>query len=440
MPSQKCCLTPLSGILLLALAVHQATAVQSPLTALPVSLNNDSSFNFDLLNMLSLASYDGADTGDVLSAANIIQPMNMTSYSDTFYQLAVARQAEASAANSKISAQSLNFAAASYYRRADFYLHSNWSDPLINTYWDNQTTCFNEAIATLNVPGQRVTIPADGFDTIGIFYGHGDANIRRPTLLVGTGYDGSQEDLLHGYGFEALKRGWNVMTYEGPGQPTVRRTQGLGFRPDWEKVVSPAVDYLVNNRTDVDVDKLALMGVSLGGYLAARAAAFEPRFKALVLDGGVWSFFDGLTNYLPPQLMDIFYAGNQTEFDDILNEVVVNNVTAPTEVRWGIQQGLWSFNTHSPYELIKMTEAYAVANITQLIKIPTFVAQSSDDTSFPGQGTKVANAIGPLAYLHNFTGPAAYHCQAGAYWQANQVYFNWLEGTLNVTNGISWYQ
>jgi len=59
------------------------------------------------------------------------------------------------------------------------------------------------------------------------------------------------------------------------------REQKLPFRYDWEAVVTPAVDYVLT-RPDVDRDNLALMGMSMGGYLAARAAAFEHRFRAAV--------------------------------------------------------------------------------------------------------------------------------------------------------------
>jgi hypothetical protein len=53
--------------------------------------------------------------------------------------------------------------------------------------------------------------------------------------------DGSQEEMLHVCGFAALKRGFNVLTFEGSGQPTVVRKQDLGFRHDWGQVVMPVV-------------------------------------------------------------------------------------------------------------------------------------------------------------------------------------------------------
>ncbi len=93
-----------------------------------------------------------------------------------------------------MNARETYFAAASYYRAADFYLHGNWSDPRINVFWDLQTECYNKAIASLPTPGQRMTIPAQGFDIPVIFYAadQSSANVKRKTIIMGNGYDAAQ--------------------------------------------------------------------------------------------------------------------------------------------------------------------------------------------------------------------------------------------------------
>ena len=186
------------------------------------------------------------------------------------------------------------------------------------------------------------------------------------------------------------------------------------------------MNYL-SNKSDVDMSRLALVGISLGGYLASRAAAYEPRIKALVLDDGVWDLQSSLTNGFPPQLLELYTSGNQTAFNDIIFSAIVNNASAPSSARWGIDQGLWSFKTQSPFELIQLSASYVFEPIADLIKIPVFVGNGVDDTDFPGQAPKVAAALGSRATLHNFTGPAAYHAQAGAFQSANLVFFGWLE-------------
>ncbi|MCK9910570.1 alpha/beta fold hydrolase, partial [Microbacteriaceae bacterium K1510] len=108
------------------------------------------------------------------------------------------------------------------------------------------------------------------------------------TLLINGGFDSTGEELYLQVVASALQRGYNCLTFEGPGQGAVIREQHIPFRHDWEKVVTPMVDYL-ESRPEVDPKRIALMGISLGGYLAPRAAAFEHRLAACIANDGMFS-------------------------------------------------------------------------------------------------------------------------------------------------------
>ena len=70
----------------------------------------------------------------------------------------------------------------------------------------------------------------------------------------------------------AIERGYNCLTFEGPGQGGVIRKQKIPFRPDWEKVDTPVVDYALTNRAkEIDPNRIALMGISITGYSLPRA-------------------------------------------------------------------------------------------------------------------------------------------------------------------------
>jgi cephalosporin-C deacetylase-like acetyl esterase len=193
--------------------------------------------------------------------------------------------------------------------------------------------------------GERITIAADGFRVPAIYYRASRDSTPRPTVLMFNGFDGSQEEMLHVSGLAALERGFHVVTFEGPGQPTVLREQGLGFRHDWEAVVPPVADFC-ETVPEIDAGRLALLGLSFGGYLAPRAAAFEPRIGAVITIDGVFDGYKSVTNLLTPEqrsLLDTRDAGG-------FNEAVRRAMERGTGLRWWIEQGLWAFRVDTPYE------------------------------------------------------------------------------------------
>jgi dipeptidyl aminopeptidase/acylaminoacyl peptidase len=105
--------------------------------------------------------------------------------------------------------------------------------------------------------------------------------------MVLSGFDGTMEESYFGVAAYALEDGYNVMMFEGPGQAAMCHLHpDRPFMPDFEKPVGAAVD-LALSRPDVDPDRLALMGISLGGYFAARAAVHDRRITACILNSPI---------------------------------------------------------------------------------------------------------------------------------------------------------
>ncbi|KAH6892479.1 Alpha/Beta hydrolase protein [Thelonectria olida] len=422
----------ISGFLLAALWNTPIFAEDSDQPIL--SLSSDESFHFELLGPLGQALFRGADIGPVLQAAKLIDPGNFSSFSDVFHTLANKTKAQAedpANAYDSINVRDTWFSAATYFRRADFYLHGEWDNPLINSLWDEQISAFDKAISALPIPGQRLSIAADNFTVEAIWYSATDENyIQRPTIILCNGYDGAQEDLYHTIVVPALERGWNALTFEGPGHPLVRRRQNLGFIPDWERVVTPVVDYVLSEKGHiVDSEQLVLFGYSFGGYLAARAAAYEPRLSAVMVNGGVWNVYDAFTSELSPDFLELLESGDKEAFDEAAEELRTSSET-PTEARWGLEQGMWAFNKKSAYEFLTATKQYTLENVVDEIKMPVWIADAEYEGFFSGQSELVKEALGEKATLHLFKGPAGYHCQTGAYQELTRTMFSWLNVTL----------
>lgn len=402
-----------------------------------LTLSDDDSFNFDILTGLGQIANDGADINPALEAAKKIIPGDWESFTQAWFD--VANETKTKGLNPEIAYDPVNvratwFSVANYFRRADVYNRADWDDPRINSYWDEQRAAFDKAIAALPVPAIRVQIPTNDFAIEAIWYSQpseGNCTRRLPTLVLGQGFDAAQEDLYSTIVAPALARGYNVFTFEGPGQPTVRREQGVGFIPDWERVVTPVVDYLLSEKAKyVDPNRLILFGNSLGGYLEARAAAFDSRISALMLDGGVWDMYDGFAAHLPTELFELLESGEKEAFDEVVNGFQ-DDPNVSTTVKWGVLQGLWSFKTKSPYDFFQMTKNYTLkGGIADKIQMPVWIADGEYETTLPGQSQLVKDALGDRAELHLFKGSAGYHCQTGAPQELNRVMFAWLNKTL----------
>ncbi|KAI0884374.1 alpha/beta-hydrolase [Annulohypoxylon maeteangense] len=390
-----------------------------------LKLSPDESFNFEILRMLSHSSFNGADISECLIAAEEIAPGDFESWYAAWNKRAERVLSHVKELNDPISLRDAYFRASTYSRAADFFLHGNWADPRINSLWKRQADCFTEAIFRLENPGYRKLLRADGFDVPIIVFPAGKRGdeTKRPTILMGNGYDGSMEEMYHMHGAAALERGYNVVVYEGPGQPTVRRDQGLGFIHNWEAVVTPVVDY-VETLSFVDSKKIGLVGYSMGGYLCARAAAFEPRISAVFQIDGLFDFTK----------TPIFTTGGLSKPEGINDEAaaraILDNPEVPTGFRWVLGHGLWSFNVKTRGEFLERAAKFSLDNgIAQQIQCPVFVGDPEKDMFFQGQPELMVENLEGKGTLVKFTREdgAEEHCHFGAGRFTNAVMYKWFE-------------
>lgn len=389
-----------------------------------INLSSDPSFHFELLRTLSLARYQDSDIGEVLYAAASIAPGDFESFSSAFASLAEHILLKIEELTNPVSLHDALFRAATYFRAADFYLHGNPDDPRIIEFWDKQTQCFDRAMGLLPIPGERRMIKAEGFQIpLLIFRASLEEGVKRPTIVMGSGFDGSVEEMYHMNGIAALERGYNVVCYEGPGQCGVRRYQGLGFMHEWEKVVMPVFDFLETQKW-VDMSMIGLIGCSMGAFLAARAAAFEHRIAAVMC-------VDGLFDMGDTPVTSLVLRVKEGEFD---MQKFMSDTTIPAILRWSLSHGSWSFNARTPEEFAEKVKLWTLAGITQKIQCPVFIGDAESDIFFKGQPERLRDELGDehRATYHRFTSEdaAGAHCQIGALTYLNQVLYDWFENVI----------
>ncbi len=404
----------------------------------PQLVFSDPEFAFELKRTLAAAYSGEADIGECLATASRIREGDFESWFREWKKTAdhFRHAGDVSlAAGHNVSAREAYYRAATYYRTAEFFLHGNPSDPRIVETWRDSREAFRDALALDTIPYEIVAIPYGNTTLPGYFYKVDNSGIPRRLLIVQTGFDGCQEE-LHPYAMEGIRRGYNVLTFEGPGQGEVIRVQHIPFRADWENVIIPVVDYAAG-RSDVRRDSIALWGISLGGYLAPRGAAYEPRIRALVADAGIYDIGQNLLEGMkraggPPANMTERELQEWLKSDPAsFNRAIRERMAADTGTRWMNEQGMYVFNASSPAlfwaEYMDMT----MKGSAEKIRCPTLVTAGSADSFDPGavQAKELYDHLTCdrelLIYSDEFG--AGSHCQLGAFAQSFTGKFDWLD-------------
>ena len=112
---------------------------------------------------------------------------------------------------------------------------------------------------------------------------------RAPCVVHFDGLDVTKEIIYAAVADEFRRRGVSLLIVDHPGVGAALRLLGLPSGPDTEKPAAASVDYL-ETRSDVDPKRIGIMALSLGGYYAPRAAAFEKRFKCAVAWGAIFDY------------------------------------------------------------------------------------------------------------------------------------------------------
>jgi dienelactone hydrolase len=388
----------------------------------------NASFQFELELTLGTVYGRGADVGEVLVTAARIADGDFDSWHDAWLGLAqriegIARGAAAQ--GRRVSARDAYLRAASYYAAATSFLESSSVPSRLTPTWKAHRACWDHAVDLFDPPVERLTIPFDGTTLPGYFFRAGDG--RRPVLILVNGSDGPDTFMWCAYGAEAVERGYHAILIDGPGQQAALFLQDLHFIPDWERVVTPTVDWLVA-RHDVDTQRIAMVGCSQGGYWAPRAAAFEPRIAACIADPGVFDCFAPWRQHLPPDAAKLFDAGDQERFDAGL-EV---GLAASRELRQ-----TWLFRSRpygltSPYAVYKAAERFTLKGVADKIRCPTLLCDPEGEQFWPGQARRLYDALACPKELVSFTAAegASLHCEPLANALRSQRIFDWLDRVI----------
>jgi alpha-beta hydrolase superfamily lysophospholipase len=393
-----------------------------------IELTGDYYMDTRLLFMLSTVWNRTADVGEVLDVAVRLRPTSELSWYREWYAAAERVRGigdRALAAGHRVSAGEAYLRAANYYLASEVFLHTDPSDARILEAYKKGGDYFMKGNKLLGVPVELVAIPYEGKRLRGYFYKSPSAPARGPVVILHQGYDAPVEATTQ-VADAALKRGYNCLLFEGPGQGLAIRELSLPFRPDWEKPVGKVIDYLLT-RGDVDPARLALVGTSMGGAFATRALAHEPRLKAGVLNPGYVNIYRLFNDILDTRIVNLYEEDPQA-FNNKMGDLTKYSLV----LRWGLNHGMWVFGATTPAGFIGALKKYDYRSDIPGIRAKVLIMDGEDEEYGKGQAKELYDLLTcPKTYLLlPSSEDTSLHCQGGANALGSARMFDWLEDNL----------
>jgi len=306
--------------------------------------------SYQVNRALTQAHYGGGEFAEILEVASEIDPTDRESFNKAWVKMGdkVYDIAEKYAqSGQRVSARRTYLRAFNYLRTAEFFM--TLRDERKIPYYLKCRDAFIKAIHLFDEKPLQMEIPFEAGQANLSFlpaYLFKPTGVKNPPVVVMFGgLDSLAEELYFGIAQHLNERGIAMMAVDGPGQGAALRLNHLHTRYDYNVPGTAVLEYIIENLKDeVDTERVGIGAVSMGGYMAARCAAFEPRFKVCMIFGAVWSYYDIWKNRpdnhpLAEIVQHIVGAENMTEAREKLKnftlEGVAEKIRMPTYILHG---------------------------------------------------------------------------------------------------------
>jgi dienelactone hydrolase len=318
---------------------------------------------------------------------------------------------ERSADGKDASAAAYFFRAAHYYHVGERFLHPKDADGL--TAYKHGVDCFREAARRVRRPRiEHVEVPYEGTSLPALFVHAEDATGRTPAMVFFDGFDITKEIQYFKGIPDLVARGIACLIVDGPGNGEAIRFRNLPLHHETERYATPAYEYLAK-RPDLDPERIGVMAISLGGYYAPRAAAFEPRFAACIAWGAQWDY-----GAVWKERLDRIARGE----------------TLSLSVPW--EHLLWIFGVKTKEEALERLGGFRLNGVAGRIQCPLLLVHGEGDAQIPlATAQKCFDAVGsPRKTFKVFTREEGgyHHCQVDNVSIGTAYMWDWLEDVFTM--------
>lgn len=378
------------------------------------NLNEQSNFNYQLNRTIM---WDGGDLDDIEQIAHRI------SGSESWKR-------ELIMIGDKAILEGRIKEASAYYRMSEFFMYDG--DPDKEKYYRRATKLFyeyysdyfeNGLVTQYEVPYEDIVLP--------VMYVKAKGK-KKDTIILHGGNDSYFEEFFYPMLYFA-ENGYEVYLFEGPGQGGVMRIQGKHFTYKWEKPVKALLDFF-------KLENVTIIGASLGGMLAPRAAAFEKRIKRVIAWSIFPNFMDILISTQPLWVQKIIKFNVKLKAPFLINFLFNLKIKKGDQlVKWGLKHGMYAYEAKTPYEYLVKMNKYQVINIASLIEQDMLIIGANQDHFINYQ--IVGKEINALKNVRSLTvriftdkEKAGAHCNVGNAKLIFDTMIGWIEGLQNREN------
>ena len=315
------------------------------------------------------------------------------------------------------------------YELAAFYLGAD--DPRKHRFIDAMSRSFDEAHRGLALT--RHAVPYRGGELTAIRWeadptDRAQASEGTPrTLIMMNGFDGYAEEILD-FASHFPTRPFNIIAFDGPGQGHTALA-GMPLEPEWERPTDAVLDYF-------GIDNAAALGVSFGGYLVMRAAAYCPRISHVIAFDMMYRLLDGLTLPLPRALRPFANAVIENPRPAQLIDAGLGMVSRlSADLSWKLQQAQHLTGLNSPSQVLRAFGDYTMEPFEGRITQPCLVLAGDADQYVPFErlgdvrrALRNAELLEVRAFHHAQDPDMAQHCQIGDLDRAFAIMGEWLSG------------
>jgi pimeloyl-ACP methyl ester carboxylesterase len=246
-------------------------------------------------------------------------------------------------------------------------------------------------------------------------------------FVVFGGFDSYAEEMFT-TALAMKESGYDVVFFDGPGQGAALEDYHIPLTHEWEKPVKTVLDYF-------GLSDVTLIGVSLGGCLVMRAAAYEKRVKRVVADDICADFFETILRQVPAKSRKL--VNFLVTHSNKLNALIINSILHKLSkkslmLEWGLHQGMNVTGSKTPYEFFRKAKAYNTKDVSSLVDQDVLLMAGQYDHYIPlhqffDQGRMLINARSLTSRMFTRGESAQNHCQLGNVGLSIQVIVNWVE-------------